>query len=515
MQDMRASHYLLLLGEGAAQRASLFIVRVSPSEHQARGVNISGVIGVHSRDDEATTKTAFKALVALQNRGEAGCGVCTASHDKLLYWLSPHLEHPDQEPAEGRESSKVFEFLYPRLEKIDATKPRSIIGHALFEKSGNIQPTRVMGEGYELAIAMDGTLVGKTRLLDEKSLGRELLHHLRMEEGNIRDAVRNLMKELYGKGYYSATTLLKKEGDAPVLAAFRDPTGVRPLCLGRADDTYVVASESVALDETGAEFIKDVEPGGICVFDDDGYKSELLVDKPHAHCIFEWIYFARIESVIEGTHVYEFRKKQGRKMGKRYGRQIRACDVIGSSPDSGRAFGIGVSQETKKHSEEIASKNGRRTFQITDPRLRDLAAEVKFIINGPIVRGKWVIVSDDSIVRGTVGGKGMIGKIRENGASRVDMMVSCAPLTGPCMKDFLPKSLTAAFGRYGESVEETAKYVAARLGADRVYYTTVEDMLESLGVDNDVCTGCFTCEYPIARELLPDYLPDCAKSTIK
>jgi amidophosphoribosyltransferase len=476
---------------------------------------MSGVIGVHSANTEVTTKAAFKALVALQNRGEAGCGVCTASSDVMLYWLSPHLEDPEHgHSAEGRESSKVFEFLYPRLEKIDATRPNSIVGHALFEKSGNIQPTSITGEGYELAISMDGTIVGKTRLMDEKYVGRELLHHLKLEEGDIREAVRSLMKEFYGRGYYSITMIFRKEGQAPVLVAFRDPTGVRPLCLGQADGTYVVASESVALDESEATFVKDVEPGEMLIFGDDGYQSEVLLRKPRAHCIFEWIYFARIESVIEGSHVYQFRKKQGGKMGKRYGRQIRACDVIGASPDSGRAFGIGVSQATGKASEEIASKNGRRTFQITDPKLRDLAAEVKFLINGPVVRGRWVIVSDDSIVRGTVGGKGMIGKIRENGAKRVDMMVSCAPLTGPCMKDFYPRSTTAAFGRWGEPVEETAKYVAKRLGADRVYYTTVDDMLDSLGTDDGVCTGCFTCRYPISNELLPDYLPEYAASTI-
>jgi len=508
------------LAESEARRASVlirwaFFLYPGNRHGMQGGVSISGIIAVHSPSAEHTTRTAFKALVALQNRGEAGCGICTATSDKLLYWIIPHSEDPEQgHSAEGRESSKVFEFLYPRLEKIDATKPTRIIGHTLFEKSGNIQPSCIETDDYEFAICMDGTIIGKSRLLDERYLGREFLRQMRDGNGDIRRAVKSLMEEFYGKGYYSATAILREEGEAPVLLAFRDPTGVRPICLGRVDDKFVVASESVALDETEAEFIKYIEPGEVCIFSDDGFESEVLVRRPHAHCIFEWIYFARIQSIMEGAHVYDFRKKQGYKMGKRYGRQIKACDVIGASPDSGRAFGIGVCQATGKQSEEIASKNGRRTFQITDKALRDIAAEVKFLINGPVVKDKWVVVSDDSIVRGTVGGKGMIGKIREKGAKRVDMMVSCAPLTGPCMKDFHPRGTTAAFGRHGEPVEETAKLVAERLGADRVYYTTVEDMIESLGIDDGVCTGCFTCEYPIAKDLLPDYLPSYAKSTI-
>ena len=442
--------------------------------------------------------------------------MCTASSEKLLYWLSPYSDDPEQGVSgEGRESSKVFKFLYPRLEKIDATKPRTIIGHTLFEKSGNIQPTRINGADFQIAIAMDGTVIGDGRMLDEKYLGYEILRRMREEKGDLRRAVRRVMEGLYGRGYYCVVMLLKEPDSAPVMAAFRDPTGVRPMCLGRADHAYVVASESVALDESEAKFSKYIEPGELCIFDGDGCRSEKLVDKPHAHCLFEWIYFARIQSVIEGTHVYEFRKKQGIKMGERYKDVVRKSDVIGASPDSGRAFGIGVSQASGKHSEEIASRNARRTFQITDRKLREMTAEVKFLINGPVVKDKWIIVEDDSIVRGTVGGRGMIGKIRSCGAKRVDMMVSCAPLTGPCMKDFHPESTTAAFGRYGEPVEETAKHVAKKLGADRVYYTTVQDMLESLGIEDGVCTGCFTCQYPVSKDLLPAYLPSYAKSTIQ
>lgn len=476
---------------------------------------ISGVIGVHSEDGEDATKTAFKALVSLQNRGEAGCGICTASNGKLLYWLSPLSDNPELgHSAEGRESSKVFEFLYPRLEKIDATRPKMIVGHTLFEKSGNIQPLRIKSRDYEIAIAMDGTIVGRSGLLDERYLGKEFLIRLRKEEGDIRAAARDLMEDFYGRGYYSATMLIKHEERSPVMIAIRDPTGVRPLCLGSRDGTYVVSSESVALDETETSFIKFVEPGEICMFDSE-FRSEKLVSRPHAHCIFEWIYFARIQSVIEGAHVYDFRRKQGIKMGERYRDEIQRAGVIGASPDSGRAFGIGLSQAAGKPAEEIASKNGRRTFQITDEKLRDLAAEVKFLINGPVVKDRWVIVTDDSIVRGTVGGKGMIGKIKESGAERVDMMVSCAPLTGPCMKDFFPRSTTAAFGRYGDPVEDIAKSVAERLGADRVYYTTVSDMFDSLDVNCGVCTGCFTGQYPIKKELLPDYLPDYVGSTLE
>ncbi len=474
------------------------------------------MIGVKSENDENTTKTAFKALVSLQNRGEAGCGICTASHKKLLYWLSPTSDDPDGgHAAEGRESSKVFEFLYPRLEKIDATRPHAMIGHTLFEKSGNVQPLRLRTKDFEIAMAMDGTIVGKSGLLDEKHLGREFLTRFRRHDGDVEKATRDLMEDFYGRGYYCVTMMIKERGKHPFMVAFRDPTGVRPLCIGGRDGTHVVASESVALDETEAEFIKYIEPGEICIFEDQGPRFEKLVEKPHAHCIFEWIYFARIQSVIEGTHVYDFRRKQGMKMGKRYEKEIQEAGIVGASPDSGRAFGIGLSQATGKHSEEIASKNGRRTFQITDEKLRDLAAEVKFLINGPIVRDSKVIVVDDSIVRGTVGGKGMIGKIRSSGAEEVDMMVSCAPLTGPCMKDFYPRSTPAAFGRYGEPVEDIAVSVAERLGADRVYYPTVKDMLESLDIDCGVCTGCFTGRYPILEDLLPDYLPDYAQSTIE
>jgi amidophosphoribosyltransferase len=299
---------------------------------------------------------------------------------------------------------------------------------------------------------------------------------------------------------------LVRRGDEVDLVAFRDPKGIKPYCLGQKktknDLKYIVSSETKGLDSVEADFIKDIEPGEAVLITKKGLEYKKLVEDKHAHCFFDWIYFADPNSIIEGRNVYEVRKELGRKLARRYLDKIKDIDLVMASPDSGRGVALGFQQELCElinkfvHYEEACTKNpgAKRTFQVENEDERKLAAKVKFSMNESVVKGKKVAVGDDSIVRGTVFRDGMIYKLRKAGAKEIYPIISCPALLHSCIKDPKGKNF-AAFGLEG-TVEEVGKQVAKKINADFVCYPTTQEMIESVGLE-DLCKGCIDGIFPI------------------
>ena len=308
------------------------------------------------------------------------------------------------------------------------------------------------------------------------------------------------MDNLDGRGSYNLVAIVKdNQTEELVLVGLRDPKGIKPLCIGNSGDTYIISSESKSLDGVGARLEGDVVPGEVILVGRNGLSRQKLRDKKHAHCAFEWIYFADPTSTIEGKNVYAVRKALGKALAHKY--PIDA-DVVIASPDSGRGVALGYAQASGKPFEEAVIKNpgARRTFQVEDPEERRRAARSKFYISRDVIKDKKVILGDDSIVRGTVIRDGMINKLREYGARKIHLVISSPALCYPCFKDPRGKNY-AAFGLKDMPSEEIGKLVAKKLGADSVSYPSIEIMEEIIG-RKDLCKACMDGVYPVDEEYL-------------
>ncbi len=377
------------------------------------------------------------------------------------------------------------------------------IGHTLYERSGDLQPVEQWGDqNVNISLAMDGVLLGFGEKKHDSVMRTLFLDYLR-EDGNFYSAARKLMEKLDGRGPYSVVIAVRKGGKF-YLIAFRDPKGIKPLCLGRKDNVYVIASETKALDSLEAAFVKDVEPGEVLIISKGGMESRVVRKDRHAHCAFEWIYFADPTSSIEGRNVYLVRKTLGEKLARRYPLDV---DVVIASPDSGRGVAIGYQQELCRIKqkfvpfEEASVKNpgAKRTFQVENPQERVMAARTKFFINKEVVRGKKVACGDDSIVRGTVFRDGMVYKLRAAGTEAIISVISCPPLAYPCIKD--PKGKTFAAQGLTGTVEEIGEKVAKKINVDKVCYPTIEEMDQAIG-HTDTCKACFNGVYPIRKKFI-------------
>lgn len=442
---------------------------------------MSGIIGVWSTKKEDITDSLTYGLISQQSRGENGCGIGVAKHGiKIKRRYS--LAGPFFVEKKSEHEKTFYEFL-------KSIKPFAGIGHTLYEKNSKLQPTELENDKYHAALVMDGTLLGINKPNDVF-----ILENFFQSLDNTNDeleASQLLMEKLNDGGFYNALILLQNKGNIKLIA-IRDPRGGKPLSLGKVDNTYVIASETQGLDGAKAHFIEDISPGNAYVFDENGYKKHSLIKKPHAHCIFEHIYFASPNSIIEGKNVLEVRVELGRRLYRRHGYKP---DVICPSPDSGRGCGIGYSKEAGIDLQDWITKNpgAPRTFQIEEEILRILASLSKFNIN-PMVRGKCIGVSEDSIVRATVTKIGTSDKMKHQLAKEVAILVSYAPMPFPCYRSLNPKDKMAAESLENLSVEEAGIKVAKRIGIDKVFYNSIEDVLEACG-NTDFCTACATGDY--------------------
>ena len=450
-----------------------------------------GIFGAYSNssDGKKLINEAYLALFAIQHRGQVSCGIAVSDDGKVHYY---------------REQGLVFEVFTPDAIKklIDDGKGDMVIGHVRYSASGecgfhNSQPLVMRYAKGSMSIANNGKLTNTVEIRRElEKLGAifqtntdaELIAYLvareRLNTGGIEQAISNVMPKL--KGAYSFVMMTPHK-----LIAVRDPKGFRPLCIGELNGEYMISSESCALDSIGAKFVRDVEPGEIVVIDKNGLRSiKDHCGKKTSFCVFEYIYFARPDSIIDGVGVHLARQRAGAKLAQET--PVDADIVIGV-PDSGNDAAIGYANESgiPFGMGFIKNKYIGRTF-IQDSQIqRERSVHIKLNPLASAVKGKRVVLIDDSIVRGTTIKK-IVGLIRDGGATEVHVRISSPPFINVCY--------------YGTDITSKEDLIACRMTQEEIRESIGADSLGYLGVDSlreiayeseyDFCDACFTGEYP-------------------
>jgi amidophosphoribosyltransferase len=376
------------------------------------------------------------------------------------------------------------------------------VGHTRYSTTGsshlaNAQPLTVDCARGQIAIAHNGNLTNAAQLREaleakgsifQTTVDSEIILHL-LAQPTVRGHENNLVQSLRRiEGAYSLVIMTENE-----LIGVRDPHGFRPLCLGRIDDAWVLASESCALDLINAQFVRDVEPGEIVVINRDGLSSTQAFPEHQrrAFCTFEYVYFARPDSNIANRNVYKVRVEMGRELAREY--PIEA-DVVVPVPDSGNCAALGYSLESKIPFEMAFVRNHYvgRSFLQPSQLIRDFDVRVKLNLIEELVRDKRVVVVDDSIVRGTTC-RARVNNLKEAGAKEVHVLVSCPPHMNPCVYgiDFPDRNKLMAASH---SLEDIRKY----LNADSLCYLSQAGMIKATGLPaNSFCMACYDGNYPV------------------
>jgi amidophosphoribosyltransferase len=443
-----------------------------------------GVFAVHGHSEAA--HLTYLGLYALQHRGQESAGIVSSDRGEQFAHRSMGLV------------ADVFsENMLRRL------PGRHAIGHVRYSTSGgsaarNAQPFCATTDAGPVALAHNGNLVNAPAIRRElegrgsifgTTADSEVIVHLlaRSREGTLEERLIDALSRV--KGAFSLVMLTQ---DA--LIAVRDPYGFRPLTLGRLDGAWVVASETCALDLIGASFERDLQAGEVVVIRRGRLRSLRPFTRPAAQsfCIFEHIYFARPDSNLLGHNVYEFRKELGRILAREH---PVAADMVVPVLDSGNAAALGYAEESGIPYETALTRNQyvKRTFIEPLQSVRDFRVKVKHNAMGSFLRGKRVILVEDSIVRGTTCGK-IVSMMRDAGAREVHLRISAPPTTGPCYYGIdtpTREELIAA--------KHTPEEIRAILGADSLGYLSLEG-LRGLGggLKHGICDACFSDEYPIA-----------------
>ncbi len=448
-----------------------------------------GVLGIYAPGRMDVASLAYYGLYALQHRGQESCGIVV--NDDGLF-------------SNHRDIGLINEvFTRQVLEKLP--EGNMAVGHVRYGTTGgngreNCQPIVVNHIKGRMALAHNGNLVNSLELRNELELQGSIFHtssdtevisyvitKQRLTAPSIEEAVNQAMDRI--KGAYSLVIMSPSK-----LIAVRDENGFRPLCCGRRDDgAYVVASETCALESVGARFIRDLDPGEILVFSQDGVRSirDHCEKAPKKTCVFEYIYFARPDSVIDGVSVHEARLRAGERLALRH--PVDADVVIGV-PDSGLDAALGYARASGIPYGVGFIKNRYigRTFISPGQTAREDLVKIKLNPISSVVKGKRLVVIDDSIVRGTTSAR-IVNLLREAGAAEVHMRISAPPFLNPCYygTDIDSRENLVACRH---TVEETARLI----GADSLGYLPVEDLPYLLGQKsrNGCCDACFTNDYP-------------------
>lgn len=452
-----------------------------------------GVFGVFNADgDSSAAELTYLGLIALQHRGQESAGICANYQGEFNLHKGMGLVE------------SVFE-----KDDIQKLKGEMAIGHVRYSTSGssklaNAQPILINSMKGDLALAHNGNLANGAELRNNlesngsifhSTLDTEVIAHLvaRSFEDDIVEALVQSLHQL--KGAFSLVAMT-----ADQLIAIRDPRGFRPLSIGKLNNGYVVASESCAFDIIGAEFVRDVEPGEVVIIDQEGIKSRRYTGENETSlCVFEYIYFARPDSNIAGQNVLLARKE----MGKQLAREMDVeADIVVPVPDSGIAAALGFAEESGIPYAQGILRNRYmgRTFIQPTQEIRDLKVRLKLSPIKEIIKGKRVILIDDSIVRGTTS-KQIIGRIKEAGAKKVHMAISSPPVEHPCYFG-LDTSRRQELIASSSSVEEISK----NIGADSLHYLSQAGMLKSIKTEVELgfCTACFDGDYPINSRYLSE-----------
>lgn len=448
-----------------------------------------GVYGIYSKhSNEELAGVISAGLSALQHRGEESCGIAVNKDGIISCYKDLGLV------------SKVFPMHV--LEKIPNGKMG--IGHVRYSTTGeakkeNAQPMVIRHKKGNLAVVHNGNLVNAYELRQEleengaiftTTSDTEVISYIivqeRLKSNSIEEAIEKAMKRF--KGSYSLIIMTSRK-----LLAVRDPQGFRPLCIGKNEDEFVFASESCALDLTGAEFVRDVKPGEIVVVTDNQMKSiDTQINVPKGLCSFEYIYFARPDSKIDGISVHKFREDAGRMLARQA--PVNA-DIVAGVPDSGLDAALGFSKESGIHYDMVFTKSkyvGRTFIQNTQGERQKLVG-MKLNPIKSVVKGKKIVLIDDSIVRGTTITR-IIKRLKEAGAQEVHLRIAAPAFVDVCYfgTDIDDREKLIA---YNKTIEE----IKDEIGADSLEYLSLKSLAEITKECNvkGLCTGCFTGKYPI------------------
>ena len=447
-----------------------------------------GVFGIYSPETQDVAHVAYYGLFALQHRGQESCGI---------------VVNDDGVFSSHKDAGIVNDVFTPdTLGRLG--QGNMALGHVRYGTTGatgrrNAQPIVINHNKGTMALAHNGNLVNSSELREELELQGSIFHTTsdtevisyiitkeRLSAPSIEEAVNRTMNRI--RGAYSLVVMSPSK-----MIAARDENGFRPLCYGkRVDGSYVIASESCALDAVGAEFIREIRPGEILVFGKEGIRSitDHCDKAPERFCVFEYIYFARPDSVINGCSVHEARVRAGEFLADSY--PVEADVVIGV-PDSGLDAAIGYSRRSGIPYEIGFLKNKYigRTFIAPGQKSREDRVRIKLNVISSVVKGKRVVLVDDSIVRGTTSAR-IVKLLRDSGATEVHMRVTAPPFTNPCYygTDIDSKENLIACSH---SLDEIARVI----GVDSLGYLSVDYARRLAGGENrGFCLACFDGNYP-------------------
>lgn len=450
-----------------------------------------GVFGMYDFDGNDVASTIYYGLFALQHRGQESCGIAVSDTNG---------------PVRNVPSKKGMGLVNEVFRPDDFAKLKGDIGvgHVRYSTAGastreNAQPLVLNYWKGTLGLAHNGNLINAMELREEleftgaifqTTIDSEVIaYHVareRIHTKNVEGAVKNAMQKI--KGAYALIVMSPRK-----LIGARDPYGFKPLCIGKKDNAYILTSETCALDTIGAEFVRDVEPGEIVTITKNSGivsdKSLCLPKEKEARCIFEYIYFARADSYIDGQSVYDSRIMAGRCLAKSC--PVDADLVIGV-PESGNAAAIGYSLESGIPYGVGFMKNSYVGRTFIKPKQTERVSSVNVKLNAikSVVAGKRIIMIDDSIVRGTTSDR-IVSMLKEAGATEVHVRISSPPFLYPCYfgTDIPDREQLIAYNR-------TVDQICEVIGADSLGYLKLED-LAKLAPGLSYCHGCFTGQYPL------------------
>ncbi len=446
-----------------------------------------GVFGIYSPDGYDVASITYFGLYALQHRGQESAGIAVANGKDINCYKNMGLV------------SDVF-----NEKNLADLKGFSAIGHVRYATAGasslnNAQPITAKYKLGSLAIAHNGNLVNadvvKELLEDagtvfQTSSDTEVILHLigRAAKKGMERAIVDAMQAV--KGSYAIVIQTENK-----LIGVRDPNGIRPLCLGKINNSYVFSSESCALDTVGADFVRDVNPGEIIIVDENGIKSINFAEKTKCEtCSFEYIYFARPDSVMDGINIYESRVRAGMKL---YEENPVEADVVIGVPDSGIPAAVGFSRASgiPYAIGFIKNKYVGRTFITPSQEMRERAVSVKLNPLKANVEGKRVVIIDDSIVRGTTSRK-LVETLRKAGAKEVHFRISSPVVKYPCYFGIDTPYRSELIG-----ARLSIKEINDEIGSDTLGYLSMDALLDSLQSGKGFCLGCFSGVYPVSAPI--------------
>ena len=446
-----------------------------------------GVFGIYSSDNLDVSTLTYYGLYALQHRGQESAGIVVSDGEKL-----------DSHKAMGLVCDIFNEECLKKL------KGKSAIGHVRYSTTGsssaaNAQPLLSQFKLGSIAIAHNGNLVNAD-VIRELLEDAGVIFQTAVDTEVVLNLIARGAKKGIEKAVYDAVQAIKGSFAIVILTedkliGVRDPNGIRPLCVGQVGNSYVLCSESCALDAVGADFIRDVDPGEIVIIDKDGLKSITPGERTKcATCAFEYIYFARPDSVIDGINVYDARVKAGKIL---YEEHPVDADIVVGVPDSGIAaaagyaeisgipFGIGF----------VKNRYVGRTFISPSQELREKAVAVKLNPLKVNVQGKRVVLIDDSIVRGTTSRR-LVELLRKAGALEVHFRVSSPVVKYPCYF-----GIDTPYRKELIGANSTLEKIRQEIGSDTLGYISMDGLLKSFGSKHEFCLGCFSGEYPISTPM--------------